>query len=110
MTKLILIGSERLFCIQEQQITALLEKYNLPALPRPSLQDVLVGGLSLREEVFSCRHYNLNIPSMLSSASTNQKLFLVSAAKVPGVYINDCPEHAKRRFWSEQERLLKISA
>jgi hypothetical protein len=34
---------------------------------------------------------------------------MVEAMKLPGVY-TACPEHVKRRYWAEQERVLNLAA
>jgi hypothetical protein len=113
MVGLIFLGTETLFSFQIAAVNRLLTLYGLPVLGKQPLETEVwmeTSSVFVEPDTFSCRHYEVDIPGLLSSASDSQKLFLVEAAKVPGVYINECPEHSKRRFWEKNERELLASA
>jgi hypothetical protein len=107
MTKLIFVGSDRLLAIQKRQVEALLKLYELSAIPEQTPEtEIWFGELGQDGEIFGCNHYELDIPGLFASAAMNEKLFLAEVAKVAGVYIDECPEHAKRRFWQQNEHEL----
>ncbi|HEY5220695.1 MAG TPA: hypothetical protein VIJ29_00905 [Candidatus Paceibacterota bacterium] len=113
MVGLIFLGTDSLFSAQIAMVNKLLTLYGLPVLGEEPLESevwMATSSVFVESDTFSCRHYEVDIPSLLSSASGPQQLFLVEAAKVPGLYINECPEHGKRRFWEKNERELLASA
>ena len=112
MVGIVFLGTNSLFSSQMGMVNRLLTLYGLPVLggrPMETKPWMATSSAFVEPDAFSCRHYEVDIPGLLSSASEPQKLFLVEVAKVPGVYINECPEHAKRRFWEGNECKLLTS-